>query len=189
MIRAICFDFFGVICTDDYWNFVGRDNQKYPLFRDIKNQVNLGQIEWPQFIQRWAKIMDKSVEEVNKLYLTERLDPQVIDFMHRLPKQYKKALITNASQNFIDGILDRGHIRQLFDEIVVSSLVGYMKPDPRIYSYALEKLGVEPAEAVMIDDSPDNIKSATDLGMQGILYQGFDKFVTAINGLMTDSDQ
>jgi epoxide hydrolase-like predicted phosphatase len=52
-----------------------------------------------------------------------------------------------------------------FDVFVESSAVGLRKPDPRIYAYACERIGVEPREAVFLDDIGRNLKPARELGM------------------------
>ena len=57
---------------------------------------------------------------------------------------------------------------QLFDVFVESSVVGLSKPDPRIYEYACSKLGIEPREAVFLDDIGRNLKTARQLGMATI---------------------
>ena len=58
-----------------------------------------------------------------------------------------------------------------FDTIVISSEVGVMKPDLKIYRLALGQLKVEPAEAVFVDDMPPNVEAARLLGMQAIRFQ------------------
>jgi putative hydrolase of the HAD superfamily len=42
------------------------------------------------------------------------------------------------------------------------------KPDPRIYLHACEALGVQPPEAVFLDDIGRNLKAARELGMATI---------------------
>ena len=59
-------------------------------------------------------------------------------------------------------------IHGLFDVIIESSIVGIRKPDPRIYQMACEHLGVEPHEAVFLDDLGVNLKAARALGMTTI---------------------
>ena len=56
----------------------------------------------------------------------------------------------------------------LFDVVVESSQVGVRKPEPRFYEIALERLGIEPFEAVFLDDLGINLKPARDLGMATI---------------------
>lgn len=59
-------------------------------------------------------------------------------------------------------------IHNLFDVVIESSIVGVRKPDPRIYQMACEALGVEPGEAVFLDDLGTNLKGAKALGMTTI---------------------
>eukprot|EP00127_Corallochytrium_limacisporum_P001771 Clim_evm2s80 gene=Clim_evmTU2s80 len=56
----------------------------------------------------------------------------------------------------------------LFDHVVESARVGMRKPDERIYSLALEKTGVEAADAVFLDDIGRNLSGAKKLGIHTI---------------------
>jgi 2-haloacid dehalogenase len=42
-----------------------------------------------------------------------------------------------------------------------------VKPDPAIYALALKRFGLQPGEAVFIDDNLDNIKAARANGFAG----------------------
>ena len=55
------------------------------------------------------------------------------------------------------------------DEFVLSFEVGVVKPDPRIFEIALQRLGVPAAEAVMVGDSEENDGAARNLGCDFIL--------------------
>ncbi len=55
-----------------------------------------------------------------------------------------------------------------FDLVIESSKEGVRKPDPRIYEIACERLGIEPAEAVYLDDLGINLKPARAMGMTTI---------------------
>jgi putative hydrolase of the HAD superfamily len=59
-------------------------------------------------------------------------------------------------------------IARHFDALVESRAVGMRKPDPRIYRLICERLGVEPSQAVFLDDIGANLKSARALGMRTI---------------------
>jgi len=59
-------------------------------------------------------------------------------------------------------------LRELFDAFVESAILGLRKPDPRIYLHACKELGVEPTEAVFLDDIGLNLKAARALGMHTI---------------------
>ena len=59
---------------------------------------------------------------------------------------------------------------QNIDVIVISSEEKVMKPDPGIYHIALERLGVQPDEAVFVDDFQHNVEGAQALGMHAIRF-------------------
>ena len=56
----------------------------------------------------------------------------------------------------------------LFEVVVESSVEGVRKPDPAIYRIACERLGVEPARTVFLDDLGINLKPARAMGMHTI---------------------
>ncbi|RPJ46263.1 MAG: HAD family phosphatase, partial [Chloroflexi bacterium] len=45
------------------------------------------------------------------------------------------------------------------------------KPDPRFYRLALERLGVEPEEAVFVDDLPENVQGAQEVRIQAFVHE------------------
>jgi putative hydrolase of the HAD superfamily len=58
----------------------------------------------------------------------------------------------------------------LADVVVISSEVGVRKPSRRIYAIACERLGVDPRQAVMVDDLQQNLDGAARLGIAGVLH-------------------
>jgi putative hydrolase of the HAD superfamily len=58
----------------------------------------------------------------------------------------------------------------LADVVVISSEVGIRKPSRRIYALACERLGVDPHQAVMVDDLQQNLDGAARLGIAGVLH-------------------
>ena len=58
----------------------------------------------------------------------------------------------------------------LFDGIVISGEVGLLKPDEAIFEHLAERFGFDPAEAVFVDDLPDNVATARRLGFRAIRF-------------------
>jgi putative hydrolase of the HAD superfamily len=58
----------------------------------------------------------------------------------------------------------------LADVVVISSEVGVRKPSRKIYAIACERLGVDPLQAVMVDDLRQNLDGAARLGIAGVLH-------------------
>ena len=53
-------------------------------------------------------------------------------------------------------------------QVVESCVEGARKPELSIYQSTLERLGVEPSEAVFLDDIGSNLKTARELGIHTI---------------------
>lgn len=78
------------------------------------------------------------------------------------------ALVTNQfGQDCYEGF----DLDALADVVVVSSDIGVRKPSRRIYAIACERLGVAPAEAVMVDDIQHNLDGAARIGIAGVLHR------------------
>jgi epoxide hydrolase-like predicted phosphatase len=60
---------------------------------------------------------------------------------------------------------DREQLAQLFDGVVISGEVGMRKPAPEMYELGAQRIGVEPAACVFVDDLPFNLDPARELGM------------------------
>jgi putative hydrolase of the HAD superfamily len=58
----------------------------------------------------------------------------------------------------------------LVDVVVISSEVGIRKPSRRIYAIACQRLGVDPRQAIMVDDLQQNLDGAARLGIAGVLH-------------------
>jgi len=63
---------------------------------------------------------------------------------------------------------DSRDLHDVFDVFIESSVEGLRKPDPRIYRLACDRLGVEPEQAVFLDDIGANLKPARKLGFTTI---------------------
>lgn len=63
---------------------------------------------------------------------------------------------------------------ELFDVVVISSEVGMRKPDAGIFRHAIERLGLQPAECVLIDDIRHNVLAAEAIGMIGLHHTAVD---------------
>ncbi|MEU5394866.1 HAD family phosphatase [Streptomyces tibetensis] len=77
------------------------------------------------------------------------------------------ALVSNS---FGTGTYDGVELDAVADVVVISGEVGIRKPSRRIYAIACERLGVDPEEAVMIDDLRQNLDGAARIGIGGVLH-------------------
>ena len=59
-----------------------------------------------------------------------------------------------------------------FERVFLSFRLGSRKPEPPCYLAALAGMDLSPREAAFIDDRPDNVRAAADLGLHAILAEG-----------------
>ncbi len=62
-----------------------------------------------------------------------------------------------------------------FDHHTWSCELGIAKPDPEIYKYTCEKLGVAPAEALFLDDKAENVHAAEAVGLAGVQFKDIEQ--------------
>ena len=99
------------------------------------------------------------------------LDSGLVDTLRALRPRYKTALLSNAWGDLRQALASEWKIADVFDELVISAEVGLLKPAPRIYQLALERLGVAPQEAVFMDDFTENVAGARAVGMHAIHFR------------------
>jgi 2-haloacid dehalogenase len=78
--------------------------------------------------------------------------------------------LSNWSAETFPAALKRFDFLRWFRGTLLSGDVRLLKPDPRIFNVFFETHGVDPAQAVYIDDLPANVDAARALGMHGIRF-------------------
>lgn len=73
---------------------------------------------------------------------------------------YKTIVATSSTRNRVDEILKNAGITEYFDDSICGDEVTHGKPNPEIFLAACEKLGVQPDEALVLEDSEAGIMAA-----------------------------
>jgi epoxide hydrolase-like predicted phosphatase len=82
-------------------------------------------------------------------------------------KGYKTALLSNMYVP-VAWIIRRRKDTYDFDPAIISSEVGHSKPWPEIYKILLEQLKLPAEECIFMDDRPENLVTAGQLGFQTV---------------------
>lgn len=94
---------------------------------------------------------------------------------------YKTAVLSNtevpAMQYFHQQQYD------MFDVLIFSCAEGIQKPDRKIYELTLKKLGSQPRQSVFIDDNPEYIGSAKEVGINTVLFENIEQVKDELNQL------
>jgi epoxide hydrolase-like predicted phosphatase len=88
-------------------------------------------------------------------------------------KGFKTAVLSNTELPAMQ--LFHRQQYDMFDVLVFSCLEGAEKPEREIYEITLKKLGSQPEQSVFIDDKPEYINGAKEVGIKTILFQSIDQ--------------
>ncbi|MCU0485107.1 MAG: HAD family phosphatase [Anaerolineales bacterium] len=156
---------------------------------EIGRKAQRGEITEPE---RWNSLVGElgiAAEEVpavrQAFFGGDFLDEALVTYIRSLKPRCKLGVISNAmggARHFIE--VECG-LAGLFDHLTFSAEVGVMKPDARIFQHALAGLGVEPAQAVFVDDFLHNIQAARALGMLAVHFQTPAQAVAELEQILT----
>lgn len=81
------------------------------------------------------------------------------------------AVASSSSHELIDLVLAKTGIARFFDALVSGEDVKAGKPAPDVFLRAAKKLGVNPEDCVVVEDSPSGILAAKNAGMRCVAYR------------------
>ncbi|PHQ68324.1 MAG: HAD family hydrolase [Sneathiella sp.] len=192
MIKAILWDFGGVLTTSPFENFSKfetAENLPTDFIRTI-NSTNPHTNAWAQFersdvtLEEFDKLFEQesaalghpvSGKEIIKL-LAGAIRPRMVTALKTCAQQYNCTCLTNnvaAGQGpgmtrDAKAQAEVSDVMALFRQVIESSKVGLRKPDPKIYEYACAEMGVTADQVVYLDDLGINLKPAAAMGMKTI---------------------
>jgi HAD superfamily hydrolase (TIGR01509 family) len=138
-----------MVGTIDGWDIWGHLEELAgaPLDRDALNQ--------------------RRVEHELSLLEAEGLRPGIAEYLAASELLgIRRAIVSSSSRTWIDRHLARLGRAAGWDAIVTADFdVARAKPNPTLYLEALDLLGVEAAEAVAFEDSPNGVRAATAAGI------------------------
>jgi HAD superfamily hydrolase (TIGR01509 family) len=84
-----------------------------------------------------------------------------------------KAVVSNSQLERVQNSLRVAQVTHFFgDRIYTAEMAGKPKPDPQIYRYALEQLGLHPREALVVEDSLTGVTAAHGAGLKVVGFVG-----------------
>ena len=191
-IKAVLWDFGGVLTTSPFEafnRFEAENGFPKDIIRTI-NSTNPDTNAWAQ-LESAAILVDEFdstfADEAKALgyeirgrdvlaLLSGDIRPNMVKALEIIKQSHQVACITNnvktgtgpgmaRNENKAQSIAD---VMALFDLVVESSKVGYRKPNPKIYQFTCESIGVTPDECLFLDDLGINLKPAKAMGMRTI---------------------
>ena len=180
MIRAIVFDFDGLILDTEEpvyrsWQEVyAAHGEELPFERwvQIVGSTTAGFHPQHHLEERLGRplsqeVLDRRIGRRTEMILAEGLLPGVSDRLDEARAMgLKLGVASSSTQDWVRGHLARLGILDRFECIRCRDDVEQAKPAPDLYVAVLACLGVEAAEAVAIEDSPNGVAAAKSAGMR-----------------------
>jgi len=201
-IRAVIFDFGGVLVrmVDDRPRLKLAQQLGIPLsqlddlvfFSDSAQKASRGAITVSVHWETVREALGIQPEDMpgflEQYWSADDVNWELLDCIRKLRPGYKVGLLSNAWDNLRQTLRERWNIDGLFDELIISAEVKMVKPDPRIFHLAVERLGVLPAEAIFIDDIGENVEVARREGLLAIQYLDTQKTLDELNRCLVGGD-
>lgn len=109
------------------------------------------------------------IHDLFRRHYKSTLYPCTEDVLGKLAERYEIGLISNTMSNQPRLILEQTGLIRHFKVVICSRDLGIRKPNPRIFAYVLEKLGVGPEEVVHVGDGIEtDMEGALDAGIRPI---------------------
>ena len=193
MIRAVFWDFGGVITTSPFDSFnIYEESKNLP--KDLIRTINSTNPD----NNAWAKLERSEIdqEEFDSLFEVEsrqfghpvpgkqvlallkgQIRPEMVKALREIKDKLIQGCLTNNIQSTEDQELETDNaaisgthqeIMGLFDFVFESSKENVRKPDPKFYQLACKRGKVNPNEVIFLDDLGINLKPAKVLGMKTI---------------------
>jgi epoxide hydrolase-like predicted phosphatase len=184
-IRAIVFDIGGVLEITSPTGWVEKWEAHLHLkpgalderLQDVWRDGSLGNISEEEVEKRIGEIMGMDQGQVEALmadlweeYLGE-LNVELAAYFSSLRPRYQTALLSNSFVGARRREQERYHFAEMTDLIIYSHEEGIAKPERRMFELTCERLGVQPAEMIFLDDVQRCVAAARQLGIHALLFR------------------
>ena len=198
-IRGVISDMDGVILDSEklyvrFWceagNFYG-----YPM--QPEHALGIRSMARPYAIEKlqgwfgegfdYDLVRNKRVELMDTYVSEHGIDakPGARELLSCLKEQgFRVALATATAKDRAEAYLERVDLLKYFDVVASARMVAHGKPEPDIYLYAADQLGLSPHECLALEDSPNGVRSAHAAGCKTILVPDLDDPSGQLEGLL-----
>jgi HAD superfamily hydrolase (TIGR01509 family) len=192
MIKAIFFDFNGVIIDDEtiqmkayqevlrghdielteewYFDALGMDDRTFVRAMFDRAQKSLTDTKLQSVLSAKTDAHRAAIEDQLPLF------PGVLTFLKAASRHFSLGLVSMANKLEVGYVFQRANLTPLFSVIITAEDATACKPDPHCYVTGLQKLNAKrqherllpllASECLAIEDSPPGIQSARTAGMR-----------------------
>ena len=195
-IRAVVFDYGNVLnpppeeaCFDALQRIAGITGQAFfgPYWQ-LRGDYDRGSLDGPAYWQAVAATAGKRLlpAQVKELMARDAelwmgIRPVLLAWIKALRRQgLRTAVLSNMPREISAHLRRTAEWQAHFDALVFSGEAGMVKPQAEIYRLCLRALGVQPQEALFIDDREENVEGARAVGMHGVRFHSVEQLVSDV---------
>jgi putative hydrolase of the HAD superfamily len=191
VIRAVILDFGEVLCHLPSAENIERlallfqmDPRTFlPIYLGTRAPYDRGDLLPSEYWQKFAeqagvKVTGEAIEQARQLDLelwSHINDAMVLWVQHLHAAGFKTAILSNMPTDMATHVRNNFAWISHFDQHIFSGEVRSVKPEPAIYQHCIDALGVQPSEALFIDDRDVNLEQARAAGIRGIRFQSVEQ--------------
>lgn len=180
MIKAVIFDMDGVLIDAREWHFEALNNalkhfgveiSKYEHLITFDGLPTKKKLEMLSLESRMPRGLHNFINDLKQDYTMEIVHQSckpIFQHQYALAKLkaegYKIAVCSNSVRNSIDVMMQKAGLNEYLDFFLSNQDVVNGKPDPEIYTRAIDKLGLIPSECLVVEDNENGIKAALASG-------------------------
>ena len=183
-IQAVLFDMDGLMLdterlTISAWDWTGEQMGFGPLGHLVFKTLGMNRKGSEEVFRRefGDRLTWEQLSEPTNRYFHEYFAKQGVPVKDGLfpllaylkEKGYRRCVVTSTSEKTARAELEQAGILPWFDGMVCGNMVTHGKPAPDIYLLAAERMGLEPAHCLALEDSPNGIRSAFAAGVNPVV--------------------
>lgn len=198
MIRNIVFDIGNVLAGfiwEEFYHSFGYTEEIFEKLANATvrnpfwNEMDRGKLSDDELLEGFIK-NDPSVELEIREVLKD-VKGMILRYDYAIPwitelkeKGYRVYVISNFAHKAHMDCMEALDFLNEIDGGILSYQVKLIKPAPEIYKLLCSKYDLKAEECVFIDDLPKNVEAAKAVGMQGIVFQTFERTREELAGLL-----
>lgn len=178
-VRGLLVDYGGVLTNDLYQvleDFCSSQGIPVTSFTDLMTgngprqrmfqAYERGEVTSDDFLPNVAEWLGVPRTAVDSMFEHLVPDPIMFEVLEAIRDQgVPLALLSNSWGTYM---YPMNRLEEVFDDLLISGLVGMRKPDPDIYQFAARRIGLAPDQCLFIDDTLVNVEGARAVGMEAI---------------------
>lgn len=201
MIKAIFFDSGNVLVREGYTPGIAEYEKKHKIKkgklyasahdRPYWKDFTLGNITEEQYFTSLENDFADKLDIIElKITIYNNFIPNIelLNFIKILSSRFVLGVISNNPKEWFEYCQRKFGWDKLFTINTVSSYLHIRKPDERIFKQALDMAKVKGNESIYVDDRPDRVEGAENVGMNIIIYKDVEKLKKDFNILINFND-